>query len=211
MRYISTHLLGRQVWVFDGSGLGGHIGQRATISTSSIVFLTHELFNGSFDLSAKVCAVKRGLVDLFAAALTVPAQTIDHVLGSTLLEDYAHSVGEADRVMRGVSREEEHVAFVDDDIAEYAIVDNLEHHGAFVLVEPFGCLVDVIVGSGIGSADNHDREVFIVDTVVIDGRFQEMRVLIQPGLECQRQGLELSVSTMKCSPLGKVQGWSKHL
>lgn len=41
---------------------------------------------------------------------------------------------------------------MDDYVFEFVVVDDFEHHGAFVLVEPFGGFVDVVVGSGIGSS-----------------------------------------------------------
>jgi len=54
--------------------------------------------------------------------------------------------------VRCVWREQEHLAFGDDDVAEGAFVDDFEEHGATVLVEPFGGFVDVVVGSGVGTA-----------------------------------------------------------
>lgn len=32
----------------------------------------------------------------------------------------------------------------------------LQEHGALMLVEEFWCLIDVVVGSGVGSAHDHD-------------------------------------------------------
>jgi hypothetical protein len=54
----------------------------------------------------------------------------------------------------GVAGQQEHVALADDDVAEDAVVDDLEYHGALVLVEPLGGLVDVVVGTGVGAADD---------------------------------------------------------
>lgn len=60
--------------------------------------------------------------------------------------------------MRRVGRQEEHGAFMNYYVPEFGMgfgdggIDDFEEHGAFVLVEPFGCLVDVVVGSGVGSA-----------------------------------------------------------
>lgn len=56
-----------------------------------------------------------------------------------------------------VGGKEEHAAFVDDYVFEFVVVDDLEGHGAFVLVEPFGGFVDVVVGSGVGSS--YDLEI----------------------------------------------------
>jgi hypothetical protein len=56
--------------------------------------------------------------------------------------------------VRRVGGQEEHVALPDDDVSEDAVVDDLECHGAAVLVKPLGRLVDVVIGAGIGAADN---------------------------------------------------------
>jgi hypothetical protein len=56
--------------------------------------------------------------------------------------------------VRRVTREEKHVTFAYDDVAEVSIVNDLEHHGALVLVEPFGGLVDVVVCAGIWATNN---------------------------------------------------------
>lgn len=104
-----------------------------------------------------------------------------------MLEDDADGVGEADGVVGGVGRKEEHVALADDDVLEGVVVggvDDLEEHGAAVLVEPFGGLVDVVVGAGVGAADDHDGEAFVVDAVVVDGGFEEVGVFFKPGGVC---------------------------
>ncbi|KAB8542108.1 hypothetical protein FH972_025571 [Carpinus fangiana] len=51
----------------------------------------------------------------------------------------------------------EHVALTDDNVSEGVVgsgVDDFEQHGAFVLVEPFGRLVDVVICAGIRTTDN---------------------------------------------------------
>lgn len=186
MRYnTSVYLL--QVWILDSSRLRSYVGQRAAVPASSVAFLPYEFLYSDLDLRAKICAMESRLVNLVAATLTVPAQAVNHVLRPTLLKNKTHRVGEANRIVRSVCREKKHVAFPNDDIPKRAIVDNLEYHGASVLIEPFRGLVDVVVGSGVRAADNHDCEIFIVDTVVVDGRFQEMRVLVQPNPGCRCQ------------------------
>jgi hypothetical protein len=56
--------------------------------------------------------------------------------------------------MRRVWWEEEHLAFADCDVSEFAVVDNFEEHGAAVLVEPFRGFVDVVVCSGVWASYN---------------------------------------------------------
>jgi hypothetical protein len=94
--------------------------------------------------------------------------------------------------------QEEHFAFGDYYVAEGAFVDYFEHHGAAVLVEPFGGFVDVVVGAGVGTAYDlefcekesfeklggakvyHDCHILVIDAVVVDRWFEEMGVLFEP-------------------------------
>lgn len=72
-----------------------------------------------------------------------------------------------------VGREEEHAAFVDDYIFEGAVVDDFEHHGAFVLVEPFGGFVDVVVGAGVGSSYNLFN---LLDVLILESGCKRMNI-----------------------------------
>jgi len=130
--------------------------------------------------------MKSGLVDDRMAIRAVPPESVQTGLGSTLLKHYADGIRESNRVVRRVGRQEEHVALADDNVAEGAIIDDFEHHGALVLVEPFGRLINVVVGAGVWPADDHDCEIFIVDAVVIDRRLQQVGVLLQPFRYIQR-------------------------
>jgi hypothetical protein len=60
--------------------------------------------------------------------------------------------------MRRVTGQEKHIAFADDDVAKFTLVDDLEHHSALVLVKPFWGLVYMVVGASIGTTD--DLEMF---------------------------------------------------
>lgn len=88
-----------------------------------------------------------------ALPLAVPAHAVEVVGRPPLLDDEAHGVGEAHGVVRRVARQEEHVALADHDVPERTVrLDHLEDHGALVLVEPLGRLVDVVVRPGVGAA-----------------------------------------------------------
>lgn len=88
-----------------------------------------------------------------AVLLAVPAHAVEALGRPALLDDEAHRVGEAHGVVRRVARQEEHVALADHDVPERPVrVDHLEDHGALVLVEPLGRLVDVVVCAGVGAA-----------------------------------------------------------
>ena len=48
--------------------------------------------------------------------------------------------------MRRIRGQQEHLTFANVDIAKLPIIYSLEQHGTFVLIEPFGCLVYMIIG-----------------------------------------------------------------
>lgn len=93
-------------------------------------------------------------MDDLSIVLAVPPQSVLTPLRSGLLEHDANGIGEADRVMRGVWGQEEHFTLMDRDIPMYSIIDDLEEHGATVLIEPFGGLIDMEIGAGIGAAND---------------------------------------------------------
>lgn len=98
--------------------------------------------------------MESSLVNNLLAPSAVPSHLVERRGRTSLLDYEADRVGEADGIVGCVAGEEEHVALADDDVFELAIVDDLEHHGALVLVEVFGSLVDVVVCSGVGPANN---------------------------------------------------------
>lgn len=71
------------------------------------------------------------------------------------------------------------------DVAELAagglcFIDDFEEHGAFVLVEPFGGFVDVVVCALVGAADNHDGYRVVVDAVVVYWGLEHVCVFRDP-------------------------------
>lgn len=98
--------------------------------------------------------------------------------------------------MGSVRRQQEHLSFADYDVLELAFIHDLQHHCAFILVEPFRCLIDVVVGSSIWSSYDlgsselgyaggqwlsyHNCNIFVVDAVIIDRRFQKVGVFGEP-------------------------------
>jgi hypothetical protein len=133
-----------------------------------------KLFHGLLDLRPQIRAVKRRLVDDRPAVLAraVPPHAVHASLGPALLQHDADRVGEAHGVVRRVAGQQEHVAFADDDVAELAVVDDLEQHGAFVLVKPFRSLVDVVVGAGVGAADDLGEKLI---NELVNGDGEDMR------------------------------------
>lgn len=72
-------------------------------------------------------------------------------------------------------------------------VHGLEQHGAFVLVEEFGCGVDVVVCTGVGTAYHHDgktgcgRGGGVIDAVVVHRGLEEVGVVFEPGVGVSRR------------------------
>jgi len=124
--------------------------------------------DGLLDLRAQIRAVEGRLLDHALAVRAVPAQAVDAVGGALLLEHDADGVGEAHRVVRRVGRQKEHAALRDQDVAEDAVVDDLEQHRALVLVEPLGRRVDVVVGARVWAADDLG--------MALDGSLERRRV-----------------------------------
>jgi hypothetical protein len=93
-------------------------------------------------------------VDDFPAISAIPAHAVQGFRWTALLQDDAHCIRKAHRIVGGVGREQEHVPLSDDDVPKITLIHDLEHHGTLVLVEPLGRLVDVIIRAGVGPADD---------------------------------------------------------
>ncbi|KAJ4372501.1 Origin recognition complex subunit 3 [Neocucurbitaria cava] len=157
------------------------IAQRPTVLTRPRLLIRFKTIHRILNLRAQIRAVKRGLMHLLPTALTVPPQPIQTPRRPLLLQHHTHRILEAYGVMRCIRREQEHVSLVDVDVAELLVgglrlVYHLEEHGAFVLVEPFCRLVDVVVGALVGAAYYHYGYVVVVYAVVVDGRFEHVGV-----------------------------------
>jgi hypothetical protein len=186
MSYIQTpHLHSRL--------LRRRIAQRPTLPTRPRPLIRLKRIHRFLDLRPQIRAMETLLMHLLPTALTIPAQPIQAALRPLLLQHDAHRVREPDGIVWGVRRQQEHVALVDEDVAvlfpgRVRRVDDFQEHAAFVLVEPFGGFVDVVVCAGVGAADDHDGDGVVVDAVVVYGGLQHVGVFGDPG--------ETSVSTM---------------
>lgn len=100
--------------------------------------------------------MERGLMHNLIAPLAIPTQTIETVLGARLLKNNTDRRREPDGIMRRVWGKEEHLPLADRDVAKLwaAGVDHLEEHAALVLVEPFRGAINMVVCTGVGTADN---------------------------------------------------------
>lgn len=131
-----------------------HVTNFATLTTFPRGPIILKVVHGLLDLRAQIGAVELLLVHLLATALAVPAQPVHTLLGSLLLEHDANSVSEAHGIVRRIGRQQEHIPLVDVYVAECALVDRLEQHGALVLVEPLGGLIDVVICACVWAAHN---------------------------------------------------------
>lgn len=155
--FLLLHRHLRFVWICNRARRGCPVGQRAALFTRPVLCAAAKRLDSRLDLCAQVRAVEGGLVyDGPALGLgAVPTHAIRGRGGPPLLQHNSHGVGKAHRIVGCIGRQQEHVALADDDVAEAAVgVNNLEHHGTLVLVEPFGRLVDVVVGAGVGATDD---------------------------------------------------------
>lgn len=57
----------------------------------------------------------------------------------------------------------------------------------------------------------HNGEIFIVDAVVVDWGFEEMRVLLEPGVVISLESETDAMVRQSCVPLGQVDGRSEHV
>ena len=182
-----------------------HLHHLPALPTRPPFFVLFKPHHSLLDLRPQIRTVKGRFMHHLTAVLTVPPQPILAVCRPGLLDHDPYRVGEADGVMRRVGGQEEHLAFADRDVAVGAGVDDFEEHAAAVLVEPFGGLVDVVVCSGVGAADDlgglamglgnskgercHDCDILVVDAVVVDWRFEEVGVLFEPSLVISKSSL----------------------
>lgn len=138
-----------------------HVGQLPASPALPLHLVRLELIHRILDLRPQIRTMEARLMHHTPAVLTVPSQSIPTVLRPRLLQDDTDGVGESDGVVRRVGGQEEHFALADVDVAELALVDDFQEHGAFVLVEPFGRFVDVVVCSRVGSANDLLRAWFV--------------------------------------------------
>ena len=179
LHYLHTSFLSR---LYHPSWL--HIAQLSTIPTLPLLLVRLEDIYRLFNLRPQIRAVETLLIHHFPAVLTIPSQRIHTVSRSRLLQYNANRIGKTNGIVRRIGRKEKHLTFTDGDVAvrwRGVFVDDFEEHGAAVLVEPFCGGVDVVVCSGIRTADNHDRHIFVVDTVIVDWGLEEVGILFEPG------------------------------
>lgn len=154
-RPLSRRLDGK-IRIRYGARLRSPVRQLSTLTTSPLCLIVLKVLNCLLDLRPQVGAVKGSFVDYNTAVArcAVPSHAVDGLYGAALLENNAHCVGKAHRVVRGVGGQQKHITLADDDVSEGAVVDDFEHHCAAVLVKPLWGLVDVVISASVGAANN---------------------------------------------------------
>jgi len=143
------------------------------------ILVFHPVVDNRLQLCSQICTMEGVFSDNSGLAVlrraTVPPQTVNRSLGSLTFDNKPNGACEPDRIMWGISRQEEHLSFFNPDVSELSIVNNAKGHSALVLIEPFLGLVDMIVISFVRATDHHDSVVRRrVEAKVVDRWFQEV-------------------------------------
>lgn len=121
-------------------------------------------------------------MDDVRALFAVPPHMIYRVRRPRLLKHNPDGIRKSHRIVRGVGRQQVQRVLMDGHVDEAVRrarrVDRLEQHGALVLVEELGRLVDVVVGARVRPAHHHDGQAGrlgrrrVVHAVVVDRRLE---------------------------------------
>lgn len=112
---------------------------------------------------------------------TVPLQGVFGVLWANRFYDYANCVRIPNRIVWCVAWQQKHIAFFDNYILEFTLVNDPQQHCSLMLVKPFFGFIDVVVIAFVRTTDSHDYEVFLlVQTEIVHRRLKEMAISLQP-------------------------------
>jgi len=147
-----------------------------------------ELLRGLLQVQKEIPRPTGQLIQLRVAAFAVPGIAFRLVGSPDPFHHQADGVRRPLRRMRAIGRQQEHFSLPDRLAPPPAsIVDILQHHVTFQLVEKFLAGIDVKVSAGVGTTDDHDDELGVFpDHLRPDWRLQQITVLIDPALEVER-------------------------
>lgn len=128
--------------------------QLAALRANPFLIIGFEIIDGLLDLGAQISAMECSFIYECPIILAIPSQTVFTLRWTRLLYNNANRICKADWVMGDFWRKQKHLALANGEITERALIDNPEKHRATILVEPFGSLVDMIVGPSVGSAND---------------------------------------------------------
>src|SRR5215831_17262808 len=163
------HLLGLRVCEIVHSGKtsfslqprsrwhGLHI---STCLTRAKRFAVVELTRNLSQVLQEICGTPRQLTQLSIAVLAIPGVGFRFIDAPDSLHHQSYGVGQPLWRMRSICRQQEDVSFPDRLASPLAfIVDKLQHHVAFKLVEKLIGRINVEVPSRVGATDDHDDEL----------------------------------------------------
>ena len=103
------------------------------------------------------------------------------------LNNEAHGIGTANRIMRHTRRQQKHLALADRHVDRLAVLLYLYNNVAFKLVEKLAPNVPVIILSRIRPADDHnDKFISVINALIPNRRLEQMPVLVDPLFEIER-------------------------
>ena len=128
-------------------------------------------------------------MDLLEAGVAIPAEAVEGPLGALLLDHEADgSRGALGRVGDALGQEVD-LAFADHEVLGLAggRVDDPENDVSLDLIEELFGLLDVVIVTGVGAADDHHDRLALVDPhgLVADGGLEQVPVIGDPLLEVE--------------------------
>lgn len=120
---------------------------------------------------------------------TVPSKSVDTFRGPCSLDDNASGIRKPHRIMGRVRGKQENFSLPNGNVKEGVIDNDSQQHAAFILIEPFLGLVDMIIRSFVWpSYSHHDEIIPGVKTKGINWRLEEFGILSDPFMQVKRGG-----------------------
>ena len=158
---------------------------RAALLASAQRGIGPELFHGFGEMLDDVFAHKDFVIDQFFALLAEEHQVLRLSLWSATFNHHAQRVWTALRTVRDVRRNEEGFALADRNIADSVDVADANGDIALQLNEELFAVGHMEIIAGIGTSDDHHKEIFAaVQVLVADRRLHHVTVLGDPLHQC---------------------------
>jgi len=169
-----------------------------TATARPLCLVSRKLLHHLLHLGSQIRTNKSLLPHDFPAPSTIPAHCVQRAHAPRHFHHHANRVTEPDGTMGRVGGEEEHGSFMDGDVLDGVrgggrVDYRAEENRSSILVEEFGCGVDVVVCSRVGPTNYHNgiagREARggVVYAIIIHGGLEKMRVFFEPlGMERER-------------------------
>ncbi len=126
-------------------------------------------------------------VNLSVAVLTEPHTAIFlTVLPAGFDHDSDRACRSSGRVQR-LGRQQKNIAFVDDDVNDFFILDRSERDGSLHLEEQFLAFIVVKVTPRVGTTHHHDNQIIsgFVNAFVPNGWLEQIAIVVDPGFDVE--------------------------